>query len=81
MRLSRVAAWSTSLVAVFFLLLATCRVYSQTAVDGAIGGTVLDSTGAVVANAAVTVHKNHTFKFGEDFLHTDDNISNLYNQR
>lgn len=23
---------------------------------------------------------NHTFKFGEDFLHTDDLISNLYNQ-
>ncbi|MGA8042472.1 MAG: TonB-dependent receptor [Terracidiphilus sp.] len=30
--------------------------FAQTAVDGAIGGTVLDSTGAVVANANITVH-------------------------
>lgn len=26
------------------------------------------------------VRGNHTLKFGEDFLHTDDRISNLYNQ-
>jgi len=34
--------------------------FSQTAVDGAIGGTVLDTTGAVVPNASVTVHNNGT---------------------
>ncbi len=33
---------------------------AQTAVDGAIGGTVLDSSGAVVPNATVTVHNNGT---------------------
>ena len=26
------------------------------------------------------VHGNHTFKFGEDYIHTYDLISNLYNQ-
>lgn len=26
------------------------------------------------------IHGNHTLKFGEDYLHTDDVISNLYNQ-
>lgn len=34
--------------------------YAQTAVDGAIGGTVLDTTGAVVPNATVVVHNNGT---------------------
>jgi hypothetical protein len=26
------------------------------------------------------IHGNHTLKFGEDYIHTDDFISNLYNQ-
>src|SRR5581483_7739026 len=34
--------------------------YAQTAVDGAIGGTVLDATGAVVASATVTVQSLNT---------------------
>ena len=33
---------------------------AQTAVDGAIGGTVTDSSGAVIPNAQVTVHNNGT---------------------
>jgi len=42
-------------------LVALCpSVHAQTAVDGAIGGTVLDSSGAVVAGAAVVVHNDGT---------------------
>lgn len=33
-----------------------------------------------IADTVAWVRGNHTFKFGEDVLHTDDNISNLYNQ-
>lgn len=33
-----------------------------------------------VADTVAWVHGNHNFKFGEDVLHTDDKISNLYNQ-
>lgn len=35
-------------------------VFSQTAVDGAIGGTVTDTTAAVIPGAQVTVHNNGT---------------------
>ncbi len=45
------------LLSVFLLAPAA---HGQSAVDGAIGGTVLDSTGAVVPNANVTVHNNGT---------------------
>jgi hypothetical protein len=34
--------------------------YAQTSVDGAIGGTVQDSTGAVISQAQVVVHNNGT---------------------
>ena len=45
-------------IAIIFLI---CPVlHAQTAVDGAIGGTVLDSSGAVVSGAAVAVHNNGT---------------------
>ncbi len=33
-----------------------------------------------IADTVVWVHGNHTFKFGEDYVHTNDLISNLYNQ-
>ena len=33
-----------------------------------------------IADTVVWVHGNHTLKFGEDYIHTDDRISNLYNQ-
>jgi len=47
--------------ACFVLILALCTfAHAQTAVDGAIGGTVLDSTGAVVPSATVVVHNNGT---------------------
>ena len=38
------------------LLTLSLRARAQTAVDGAIGGTVTDSTGAVVSGARITVH-------------------------
>lgn len=33
-----------------------------------------------LADTVNWIHGNHSIKFGEDFLHTNDNISNLYNQ-
>ena len=33
-----------------------------------------------LADTVVLVHKSHTLKAGLDYLHTDDRISNLYNQ-
>ncbi|MGA8741450.1 MAG: TonB-dependent receptor [Terracidiphilus sp.] len=33
-----------------------------------------------IADTVVWVRGNHTLKFGEDYVHTDDRISNLYNQ-
>ena len=36
------------------------RMFAQTAVDGAIGGTVEDKTGSVVSHAAVVIHSNAT---------------------
>jgi hypothetical protein len=46
------------LLILFFSLGASAD--AQTAVDGAIGGTVLDSTSAVVSGASVVVHNNGT---------------------
>jgi outer membrane receptor protein involved in Fe transport len=49
------------ILACFTLLLSFCAAaLAQTAVDGAIGGTVLDSTGAVVSGATVAVHNDAT---------------------
>src|SRR5438270_6541638 len=42
------------------ILLFSPFAHAQTAVDGAIGGTVLDTTGAVVSGASVSVHNNGT---------------------
>ncbi len=42
------------------LALALPAGFAQTAVDGAIGGTVTDSTGAIVSGATVVVHNNGT---------------------
>ncbi len=33
-----------------------------------------------IADTFVAIHGNHTFKFGVDYIHTDDLLSNLYNQ-
>ncbi len=41
-------------------LLASCAGFAQTAVDGAIGGTVEDKSGAVVPGATVLIHSNGT---------------------
>src|ERR1051326_1295507 len=55
--------WSSIQRLVTVALVATlcsALVYAQSTTDGAIGGTVYDSTGAVVANAKITVHNNGT---------------------
>ena len=50
----------------FFALLALLSAliapvsHAQTAVDGAVGGTVVDTSGAIVADATITVHENAT---------------------
>src|SRR5271170_6660764 len=48
------------LTLVLSLFLSTSHAHAQTAVDGAIGGTVLDTAGAVVSGATVTVVSNAT---------------------
>lgn len=40
--------------------LATAPIFAQSTTQGAIGGTVLDTTGAVVGGAAVNIHNNGT---------------------
>src|SRR5215470_3514424 len=55
--------WSSIQRLVTIALLAmgcSALIYAQSTTDGAIGGTVYDSTGAVVANAKITVHNNGT---------------------
>src|SRR5579859_3242534 len=55
--------WSSIERLMLVVLLVMCcsaLVYAQSTTDGAIGGTVYDSTGAVVANAKITVHNNGT---------------------
>lgn len=53
----RTALWLTVLSCLFFLVPIS---KAQTAVDGAIGGTVSDATGAVVSGSTVTVHQIST---------------------
>src|ERR1051326_767971 len=55
--------WSSiqRLVAVALLIISFgAMVYAQSTTDGAIGGTVYDSNGAVVANAKIVVRNNGT---------------------
>ena len=55
--------WSSIQRLVTVTLFATicgALLYAQSTTDGAIGGTVYDTNGAVVANATVTVHNNGT---------------------
>lgn len=53
----RASSW---LALALFLFALSPFAKAQTAVDGAIGGTVLDNAGAVVGGAAVNVHNNAT---------------------
>jgi hypothetical protein len=46
------------LTLLFSLIIPVSR--AQTAVDGAVGGTVADSSGAIVSGATITVHENAT---------------------
>jgi hypothetical protein len=41
-------------------LAATGAGWAQTSTQGAIGGTVFDTTGAIVSNASVTIHNDGT---------------------
>ena len=43
-----------------FAMICGALLYAQSTTDGAIGGTVYDTNGAVVANATITVHNNGT---------------------
>jgi hypothetical protein len=49
-----------TLCLVLACLLACALAFAQTTTEGAISGTVTDSTGAVVPNATITVHNNST---------------------
>ena len=44
---------------------------AQTAVDGAIGGSVEDKTGAVVAGATIVIHNNETNAERKDDQHSN----------
>jgi len=57
-------------LALMVIVLFACSAFGQSATDGAIGGTVLDSSGAAVPNAKVTV-KNHGTN-AEETVMTDD---------
>ncbi len=58
--LARARKMLSCLAVVLLGLVVIAAGHAQTAVDGAIGGTVLDSSGAVVPNATVLVHNNGT---------------------
>ena len=65
--------WSSIQRLVTVTLLAasfSALLYAQSTTDGAIGGTVYDTNGAVVANAKIVVHNNGTN--AEKTLTTDD---------
>jgi hypothetical protein len=47
-------------LALFSLNISVTTLRGQTAVDGAVAGTVVDSTGAAIANAAILVHSTAT---------------------
>src|SRR6267378_3101790 len=57
-------------LALMVIVLFACSAFGQSATDGAIAGTVLDSSGAAVPNAKVTV-KNHGTN-AEETVMTDD---------
>jgi hypothetical protein len=64
---SSIVRYSLALMA---MMLLACVLFAQSTTDGAVGGTVLDSSGAVIANAAVTVRNNGTN--AEETVMTDD---------
>src|SRR5713226_4963037 len=66
MRTSIVRCCLALMVIVFF----ACSTFAQSTTDGAIGGTVLDSSSAAVPNAKVTVKNNGTN--AEETVMTDD---------
>jgi hypothetical protein len=55
------------LTLLFSLMIPVSR--AQTAVDGAVGGTVADASGAIVSGATITVHENATN--AEQIAHSD----------
>jgi hypothetical protein len=57
-------------LALMVIALFACSTFAQSATDGAIGGTVLDSSGAAVPNAKVTVKNRGTN--AEETVMTDD---------
>jgi len=59
-----------TLVLALFAFMSATPLLGQSTTDGAVGGTVFDSTGAVIANAHVTIHNNGTN--AEQTATTDD---------
>ena len=55
-----IAVKSTLSLGLALGLFSSLSAYAQTSVDGAIGGTVEDTSNAVVPNATVVVHNNGT---------------------
>ncbi|MFC6644636.1 TonB-dependent receptor domain-containing protein [Granulicella cerasi] len=50
----------SAIASVAFLGLGCCAAVAQTAVDGAVGGTVVDASGAAIPNAKIVVHSTAT---------------------
>ncbi len=57
-------------LALMVIMLFACGAFAQSTTDGAIGGTVMDSSGAAVPNAKVVVKNNGTN--AEQTVITDD---------
>ena len=57
---NQVSSYSTRVLLAFTCALMIGAAFAQSTTDGAIGGTVQDNTGAVVAKAKVLVHNNGT---------------------
>lgn len=67
--------WKTLAASVFFLVLSAGMIYAQGGATGAIGGVVQDASGAVIANAKVSVKNEAT---GEVLRQTTTDTSGLF---
>jgi Carboxypeptidase regulatory-like domain len=67
--------WKTLAASVFFLVLSAGMIYAQGGASGAIGGVVQDASGAVIANAKVSVKNEAT---GEVLRQTTTDTSGLF---
>ena len=70
-RRSTAFGWILSICAIIGTWGLAKTVAAQTAVDGAVGGTVVDSSGAVIPNASIGVQ--NTAKIAVSTISTDSN--------